>query len=248
MATEVGKRKFSITDDGAVFFTLQYHCDTEDEALFSIPTTYRGLLRYSHDGGQWVGSEWVVTAKYRGLPASASYDPEEFDQYSIEGEWREEPIEAFPNRKLLIDNYGAYVEDGKLKFPEKLPSTAQGAADALGFAAGFAIGLALSDAGGSADDGEDNPLFGVRSYPVYYDMAEHRYVRETVPGDLTRKAGTIVESLPSGFDYDGDATAWLVDKPSRFKQGNCWRIVERYKEVDELKHIRALYDLIRNNR
>ena len=251
MATELKGRRFSIDDEGKVTFRLRYLADSEDEALFSIPSTYRGLVRRGHNGGVWDGdlSKYVVDAQYEGL-ADTGTDPEEQDQYLITGEWREEPIEAFPDRSLLVRDYGAYVEDGKLKFPEKMPTNqaAEAASSALGFAVGFLVGQAVQAFGGGnseSGEAEDNPLFGVTTYPVFYQTAERSYVRSTVPSDVYRRVGQVLERLPDGFDYDGDAVAWFVDAPTVQKVGNANRIVERFKEVDKLKHVQALYALLR---
>lgn len=249
---ELKGRKFRIDDEGMMTFSLRYHCDTEDEALFSVPTSYRGLVRKGHNGGQWDGdlSQWIVDATFSGLVSGdAGLTPEDQDQYLITGEWREEPIEAFPDRALLVREFGAFVEDGKLKFPEKMPqsTSATAAAGALGFAAGFAVGLAtqaFSGNGGDAQE-EDNPLFGVTTYPVYYEVAERSYVRARVPAEVRRRIGTVLEDLPSGFEYDGEAKAWFVDAPTTQKVGNAWRIVERFREVDQLKHVQALYRLLK---
>src|SRR4051794_32199111 len=66
---------------------------------------------------------FFMTITFEGLSSSGSSQPGQ-DQYLIDDEWREEPIEQFPDRDLLIKEYGAYIdpEDGRLKFPQYLTS------------------------------------------------------------------------------------------------------------------------------
>lgn len=241
MAIELKGRRFDYGENGLLVFRLRWFCDTEDEALFGITPFYRGLERKGHNGAVWDGntSKWIVDATFKGL-ADGGPDPESFDDYVIDGAWREEPIESFPDRALLITEFGAYEEDGKLKFPEKIPDRKAGGSGIVGvipFAGGTSGGTGL-------EPGDPNPLWNTTTYPVYYDQAEHTYVRPRVPAEVYRRRGTVVETLPAGFEYDGDAKAWLYVEPSRRKIGNAWRITERAKEVDKLKHIQALYALI----
>lgn len=229
MATQIKGKSFTVSDRGLVVIRLRYFCDGEDDALSGIPANYRGLTRRGHNGGTWNPDDekWIVDVTYQGLLGS---DPgEDFDEYEIDGEFREEPIEAFPDRAALVRDYGGYLEDGRLKFPETLPTKSS-------------AGTGLSSSKAST---AQNPLFGLTSYPVYYELATHTYLRTTVPGIVHRRKGTIIASLPGGFSYDGDAKAWFVDAPKVRKVGNAWQITERFKEIDALKHISALYALIK---
>lgn len=228
MAVQIRGKKLQVSDTGLIAMTLRYFCDSEDDALFGIPDSYRGLIRRGHNGGEWDADEdkWVVDVTYQGL--SGDTPPESSDQFEVSGEFREEPIESFPDRAMLTSTYGAYVDptDGRLKFPEKMPAAQAGT--------GF----------GSTQSSQDNPLFGLTSYPVYYEVAQHTYARLTVPGDVITKRGTIIQNLPSGFEYDGPARAWFVDAPLRRKVGSAWTITERYKEISQLKAFNALMSII----
>jgi hypothetical protein len=244
MAVEIKGRKFTFDDNGLVTFYLKWHCQTEDEALFEVPSTYRGLTRQGHSGGVWDGntSQWIVDAIYKGLADGGdSGFGVERGTYRIYGEWREEPIETFPERQKLMEDYGGFIEDKKLKFPETIPlSSAAAAGNALGFAVGFAVGLAVPSATQGSSGGERNPMLNVTSYPVYYEVAEMTYVDTKVDPEVHREVGTVVESLPAGFDYVGEATSWLVDVPSIDKQGNARRITRRWKQVDRIQHLQVL--------
>ena len=227
MATQIKGKSFQVSDTGLIALRLRYFCDTEDDAIFGVPASYRGLIRRGHNGAEWDAEEdkWIVDVTYQGL---VSGDPsQDLDQYEIQGEFREEPVESFPDRAALIASHGAYIEEGRLKFPETMPAKT---------GSGFTSGKATS---------EQNPLFGLTSYPVYYEQASHTYVRTHVSASVHNKVGTVIANLPSGFEYDGPAKAWFVDAPQLRKTGNAWTITERYKEMDAMKHINALYSLIK---
>lgn len=251
--------------NGLVSWAVTYKADSLSDA---VPAFYNGTLRQTDKTEPWTGNPangYLVDATYRGLDESEN--PEVYDRFQITGGWREEPIEAFPLRGVLVRYFGAYVERDKLLFPEKRPKIQSsgpsfgGFGSAFGGVAGFGnVGAAngfggvaaanisltsgISQSASAVSDDDRNPLFGVRTYPVYYDVATHSYVRKRVPADVYRRAGTVVERLPAGFEYDGDAKAWLYDAPDRQKEGSAWRITERAKEVDKLKHLQALYLLI----
>jgi hypothetical protein len=167
---------------------------------------------------------FIIEAHFEGVVAEPK---ESQDQARITGEWREEPIEVFPDRQKLEDKYDAYIdpEDGRLKFPEYIK--VKGSGSGLG--------------GGSRE--ERNPLFGVTTYPVLLLVAVHTFVRLRVPDSVYSEPGTVVKSLPSIFD-DPPKRTWLVDTPDTQKRGNGWTIMRKWKEVNNLKHVAALYDLM----
>lgn len=221
-------KQFSVSNEGLVSFVIRYHCDTEDEALSGVPSEYRGLRRYGRNGSEWDpdADQYIVQVTYQGLLASEP--TEEDDDFAIDAELREEPIEAFPDRALLESNYGAYIEDGRLKFPETLSGSGKGS-----------TGLSS----GKNSKGK-NPLFGVTTYPVMRMIASQKMVRRTTPASIYSDVGRIVKSLPSGFDEPGNKT-WIVDAPQVQKRGNARVITKRWKDIDPIKHVEALYTLIR---
>jgi hypothetical protein len=217
------------TRTGLITLKLRYLCDSEDEALFELPQNYRGLLMENTSGATWnVNDEkWVVEVIYQGLAAG---DPSaDLDQYDIQGEYREEPIESFPDQEYLRSNGGAYIDpaDGRLKFPEKMTRSKNSS---------FRSGKKSTDW---------NPFFGLTSYPVSYEVASHSYVRTSVPSSVSKKKGRIIASLPPGFEYDGDSKSWFVDAPIVRKAGNAWTITERYKALDEVPHLIGLLSILK---
>ena len=232
MAVQIKGRKFSVSDQGLIALTLRYFCDSEDDAIFGIPPSYRGLVRRGHNGATWEPDDdhWIVDVTYQGL-ADGAEPGADLDDYEISGEFREEPIESFPDRAMLQRVYGAYIDasDGRLKFPELLPGGGKSA-----------TGLS-----GSRRSGEKNPFFGLTSYPVHYEVAAHTYVRPSVPASVHTRRGTIIGSLAPGFQYRGRSQTWFVDAPLLRKRGNAWTITERFKDLDALTHHAALMKLVR---
>lgn len=228
-AIEIKGKKFSRTKTGEVQFHVTYHCESEEAALYHVPTTYLGLKLDNLSGSEWDGGsrQYLTTGVYIGVPADAP-EPEEFDTFDFDGEYREEPIETFPRRDLLISVYGAYLDNGKLKFPEVLPVKSRSRSTRAGAE-------------------QQNPMNGVESYPVDFFTARQTMVRKVIPSEVFREKGTIVASLPSGFDYSGEGDAWFVDAPRITSRGNVKQIVRTWKELPgELDYWRALRVLLQN--
>lgn len=232
---EINKPVFELSRDNRIRWTVQYSAATKAEALASIPRTYESAPFTGAQGTPWIGSDgrWNIIARYERMIAEGS---EEFDEFEIDGELRETPIEELTTiRQELIDEYGGYEEEGKLKFPPKMPSLT---------AAQLAVGPLPN-----LDDIEDNPLFNLRTFPVEYNVARWRMVRKKLPARILKLAGTVQRRLPRGFEYDGDAESWYVRPIRRRKaRGGYWEISVEYQEIDEFKAIQALHDLLGRTR
>jgi hypothetical protein len=211
--------------------------DTIEQALaatFVAPTTlpYIGCAFKEWDIDD---QSFVITAKYEGTLPGA--DNESKDQYEITRERREEPIEAFPKRQQLIDQYGAYVdENGRLIFPEFLPRDI----------AGKGNGSLLFKTNSVAKKGERNPLFGVATYPLTYAIAVHSFVRSSIPPTWYADEDKIIKALPSGFapfNYP-QGKSWVVDPVIGRKRGNCMEGQRKWRQIDQQKHIEALQLLL----
>lgn len=226
---EIKGQRFTQSDDGEITYFRRYLCDSEEEAMFGIPAIYLGLGLSAGGGARWEAGKWTRDASYKGFPDG--FEPRESQEtYELEGEFREEKIENFPDRELLEEEYGAYYdeESNLIQFPETIPTPV---AKRMG-------GLTKSQ----KKEGP-NPLYGLRTYPVFYEIARHGYVRERVPADVHKRKGTVVDRLPSGFDYQGTAQHWWVDAPRLSKSGRFWRITEIYREIDAMPHLIALAQL-----
>jgi hypothetical protein len=215
---------------GLVSLTFRYLFTqtTVDEALTGeLPTKPTSLPEVGRKFVEWDVDNhgFLIDVSFEGI---INEPGKEEEQYLIVGEWREERIEAFPKRQELIEKYGAYEEDGLLKFPQYLPAKGQGSG---------------SFQNTTKSKGELNPLFGTTSYPVLRLVATQTMVRERVPASVFSEVGNVVKKLPAGFQ-DPPKRVWIVDTPQVRRRGNTWEIVRRWKEVDNLKHLEALYLLL----
>lgn len=227
---QIDKTHFSQRRGGPMVMKIRFAADSENEALTGIPYTQRGgaLVLQNKESVQWYPGaiKFIVDATYEGLLEDP---PADMDEYMIDGEFREEKIETFPKPELLVTEYGAYKKNGEILFRETLDASA-----------GSATGLPRQGSGSEVP----NPLFGVKTYPVFYEVAEWSFVRKNIPPSIQRLRGKTVDRLPAGFRYDGEAKLWFVDKVPRRTRGNSWSGSVRYKQIDDTPHIKALQDLI----
>lgn len=217
------------SESGQTVASVKWHCTSLSEARSSVPATYEGLdlttkriVPYNNVSGQY-----VAECSYAGTDAED--DPnEDAGTFEIISEEREEPIENFPDRQWLIDEYGAYESDGLLKFPMRIPKKT-----------GTGTGLQRSWVS-SKGKGLDNPLFNARTYPVIYEVAVRVYFSKRIPASLLAEAGTIISRLPSGFGNQGSGRKWWVERPHRVKQGGAWQITWRARSLDGLPMLATL--------
>lgn len=236
MAVEVGKETITKGRDGRVRISVQWLVDTRAEAINEIPSSYEGL-GFAGTQAQPLtkkNGKYVVNASYEGLTDGAASGDPAFDQYEIIGEDREVKIEQFPSWGLLMDEFGAFIEDGKLKFPETLPKKSK-------------IGSGLGSVFDS-EETEDNPMFGVTTYPEEYELARWSMIRRSVPRSIEKMARTVVNKLPAGFDYRGEAESWYVRPLQRRKVGSVWSITVEFQEIDPFYAIRTLKVLMKKVR
>lgn len=204
-----------------------------DDALVApLPSRFTSLPEAGREFSEWDSDKsFYMDVTFEGLLKDPTSDE---DQYVILPEWREEPIEAFPDMDALVKKWGAYDEgDGRIKFPQYMSG------------GGTAAGTGLGSSSGSK--GERNPLYGTTSYPVLRCVAQHSFVRLRKPANLASSVGDVVKNLPAGFEFSGMGP-WIVDVPRMRKRGNAWEIVLTWKSIDNLKHIEALQTLLKKKR
>ena len=234
MAQEIEKQRVSVTKEGRITILSKQLFSSRREALTGYARTMDGLAfagaqgepRTRYDG------KWIMDLRYEGLIDEPT---EKDDSYRLTGEEREVPIENFPDRELLKKEFGAYEENGMLKFPEKLPKSNE-------------IGSILNLNSYKDGKGEiDNPLFNCRSYPVEYQVAVWRFVRRRVPAIVEGWVGTVQTKLPTGFDGMGaksDAN-WYVRPLDVNKRGNAVECQVQFKEVSKFQALEALQKLLK---
>jgi hypothetical protein len=234
MAVEIDKESFEVDRLGKMLIRRRYLTDSRSEALTGLPAAVDGLPRVGSRGQVWISStdgRHVVDAVYEGV----TEDPDEtFDEYEILTEEREQKIESFEDQASLFNDYGARsnVETGRLEFPPNLPKQPK------------RLGQPLTlDSYKSAPAETPNPLFGATSYGVPYSMANWRMVRKKVPSSLIKMERTVIDKLPSGFDYNGPKKQWYVRPLQKRKSGNAWSIEWSALEISEFKDISTLMSI-----
>lgn len=228
MAVVVNQEKFSLGSDGRLRLSVQWLADSRSEALREIPFFREGLARTGASGSPFVSESdgrYLVDATYEGLIDDQAPDAE---QYELESEYREQKIETFPDREILRKEWGASEEDGRLVFAPTIKKPTSGG----------------SGLGSQKTEEVPNPFYNLTTYPVEYVVATMTILRKNVPSELERAVGTVVDRLPSGFDYQGNAKSFLLRPLQRSKVGNAWRIRAQYQQVDEFKDVQALLILL----
>lgn len=229
MAVIVDKESFDIGKDGRVVLRIQWLADNRSEAIRDIPMVQENLVRTSLSASPWISRDhgkYLVNATYEGLVEEQQ--AEEAEQYELSSEYREAKIETFPDREVLRNDYGAVEEDGRLVFPPTIKTPTSGG----------------SGLGNKKSAEVPNPFYNLTTYPVEYAVANWTILRKRVPSELERQVGTVIGSLPSGFDYNGNAKSWLVRPLRRRKVGNMWEINVQYQQVDEFSDVEALLILL----
>jgi len=213
MAIEIDKESFQVDRLGRVRLQRRYLTDSLSEALTGLPKFVDGLPRASIRGSVWISKNdgrHVVDAVYEGLIE----DPDEsLDEYELITEEREQKIESFPDVQRLYDEYSGFIQDNTLQFSPYLPKPKSRLGQPL----------TLNTLSGKETE-TPNPLFGAKTYPVPHTTAVWRMVRKKVPSSLTSQEGTIIDRLPSGFDYTGPKKQWYVKPLQKRKRGNSWTI------------------------
>lgn len=232
MAVEIGKERIEFDRLGAIRLRVTWKCDTRQEALRNVPLVHEGLPLASGVSQPWISKngEYLVDASYEGVINDP--DPQQ-DEYEIITEEREVKLETFPDQEKLKEEFGATVSaEGKLIFPPTLPKPPT----RLG------TPLTLDTYKGTASE-TPNPLWNATTYAVPHSTAIMRIVRRRVPSNLEKQARTVIDRLPSGFQYSGPKTRWYVKPLQKRKRGNAWEIEWTAFEVSDFNDLQVLLAL-----
>jgi hypothetical protein len=157
-----------------------------------------------------------MDATYEGITKEPTAEQ---DESSIRTEEVQKKIEAFPDREILKEEFGAYVdENDRLRFPEFLPKPPIGT-----------TGLNPGNSGAEIP----NPLFNVTTYPVEFSRATWRLVRKRVPAQLTKIKRTVIKRLPAVFKEDTAVEQWYVRPYETRRRGDMVDITVEFDEVGE---------------
>jgi hypothetical protein len=233
MAVEIDKETFEVDRLGKMLIRRRYLADSRAEALTGLPTSAEGLPRVGFRGQVWISTtdgRHVVDAVYEGL---ISENDEAFDEFDLVTEEREQKIEAFRPRGILLTDYdGTYdAESGRLIFPPTMPKPKT------------RLGRPLTLDTYNTESEEPNPLWNATSYGVTYSTATWRLVRKRVPSSLVKQERTVIDRLPSGFDYNGPKKQWYVRPLQKRKSGNAWTIEWTAMEISEFADTAVLMAL-----
>lgn len=232
MAIEIDKESFEVDRLGKIRLRRRYLTDSRTEALTGLPKFVEGLPLAGTRGSVWISKDdgrHVVDAVYEGLID----DPDEsLDEFELITEEREQKIEAFRPRDILLTDYdGSYDEKtGDLIFPPTMPKPKNRLGQPLTLAT-------------TSESETPNPLYGAKTYPVPHTTAVWRLVRKKVPGSLTKQEGTVIDRLPSGFDYTGPKKQWYVRPLQKRKRGNAWTIEWTAFQVTDFADLEVLLAL-----
>jgi len=232
MAIEIDKESFEIDRMGMMRVRRRYLADSRFEALNEIPKQVDGLPLAGVSGAIWISKtdgRHIVDVVYEGI--MTEFPDGEYDEFELITEEREQPIESLPYQGELRLYYGSYPDPdtGKLLFPPTLPKAKNNSLRPL-----------TLDTMRDTGEEEPNPLFGTTTYPVSHTSATWRLVRKKVPNSLIKQERTVIDRLPSGFDYSGPKKSWYVRPLQKRKSGNAWTIEWNAMEISEFKDIEAL--------
>lgn len=233
MAVEIDKETFEVDRLGKMVIRRRYLTDSRAEALTGLPGSVDGLPLVGLRGQVWISTtdgRHVVDAVYEGIEGD---DPDPiYDEYELLTEEREQKIESFRPRGILLEDYdGSYdAETGRLVFPPTMPKPST------------RLGRPLTlDTYKETD--EPNPLWNATSYAVPHTVANWRMVRKRVPSSLVKQERTVIDKLPSGFDYSGPKKQWYVRPLQKRKSGNAWTIEWTAMEISEFADMAVLMAL-----
>ena len=232
---QIDKEQIEQNNLGGVQIRRRYRAGSRSEALTGVPPLVDGLPISSKSAQPWLGDAgpWIVDAVYEGVIEDP--DPEQ-DVFEIRTEEREQKLVTFEPREKLVEEYGAIVGEADGAETLTFPATLPGPPTRMGQP------LTLSNRGSGPAE-RPNPLYGATSFPVFASVAIWRLVRKRVPQSLQRQSGSLIDKLPSGFEYNGPAEMWWVRPLQVRKTGNAWEIEWTALEISKFPDLEALAGL-----
>lgn len=177
-----------------------------------------GLPAVERSWAQMENGKWKVTVTHEGYADGTEPESiEETEQWSVDFDFSEEPIESHHNLDEIKKTYGGVIVDGKVSFPEKRPKGDQSKS-----------GLSAS----SNKSGEKNPLFGVTTFILLKARISRSFSWREVPSDVGRQIGRIYQSIPGLPDdlanIDWGDRDWMVQPPKIQQKGDVWKVEQDY--------------------
>jgi hypothetical protein len=197
-------------------FSVPYYVETLADVVTVGAGNYHGLVESTRSWQAWnAGTAWLVTVIYKGHLEDDpdAEDPVQTEQWTVDFDFSEEPIESHPKLAKIKEFYGGYTKDNELVFPEILPNGSKGKSG-------------LGKSGGDA--GEKNPMHGVSTYAVMTARVTRSWSTKDIPKNAVNDIAKIYRKIPdapNGIDAIdfGDRT-WMAMPPKISQNGNVWRI------------------------
>jgi len=199
-------------------FAVSYHAKSIGEVTTIGQSHFHGLVEH---GRTWQAlndgtDSWIVTVSYKGYTEDNEPTEEDTEQWSMNFDFSEEPIESHPKLKEIKAAYGGYYEEpgGPLKFPEFMPKDSKGKG-----------GLGGTN---KAKAGEKNPMFGTSTYAVMTARVTRTWSTKNIPKNAVNDIGKVYTTIPqapqgiSNVEF-GDRT-WMAMPPKISQNGDVWRI------------------------
>ena len=137
--------------------------------------------------------------------------------YALEPSDEQIPLSSHPDITWIMANFGGYIEEGILKFSDKIPNnTGSG-----------------SQKQGNVNAGKLNPFFAVEDYLSFGAIWSKTYcLKGQIPADLIDAVETVVATVPTPswmtFPNLGSTRNWLKKVPQIGIRGTAVTISERY--------------------
>ncbi len=217
-------------------FTVPYYVESFAEVTTVGKVVHNGLGESTRSWQAWNAGEdgWVVTVVYKGhlqgdVDADADY-PEKTEQWSMDFDFSEEPLQSHPDIEEIKTDYGGYTLDNELRFPEFMPSNNK---------AGGGLSKKMRFAG------DPNPLFGTTTYAVMTARVTRSWSARKIPKNAVNDIGKTYKNIPDAPDdieqvEFGDRN-WLAMPPKISQNGNVWRIENEWLLSPEGGWIEEIY-------
>jgi hypothetical protein len=203
-------------------FSVSYYAPSIGEVTTVGEVRFQGLVEH---GRSWQalndGTDgWIVTVSYKGYTEDEEPAPEDTEQWNLNFDFSEEPIESHPNLKAIKEAFGGYYEEpgGPLKFPEFMPKESKGKGGLGGK--------------GKAKPGDKNPMFGNATYAVMTARVTRTWSSKKIPKNAINDIGKVYTSIPGApdsiADVDFGSRTWMAMPPKISQNGDVWRIEDEW--------------------
>ncbi|MCP4444924.1 MAG: hypothetical protein GY872_07475 [Roseibacillus sp.] len=208
-------------ENGLSRITVPWYVDSIDQVWSVGRDAVEGLPAMSRTFTQLGNGHFKVNVTHEGYSdddkEEGNTGEEATTTWNVDFDFSEEPIEAHHNLEEIKKRYGGTVVEGKVEFPEKLPTNSRSRS-----------GLRTSSNGSN----DKNPLFGVETYILLKARISKRYTTEEIPADVSRTMGRIIRTIPNAPEdlasMDWGDRDWMIQPPKVEFKGEVRVITQEY--------------------